>query len=146
MIQGKNVLYSRSNPGQPIACTLRFLKDNRLARIGYATDYTELVCERYPHGWIGFRHAGAYVAKFYLNWTEDGQKKSWSSGKKTAGFKEIIPLKGNARNIQITAQAATGLVWDRWGAIFKLQLNGPPNQVYVANGTTLKRKWGTEGR
>ncbi|MBN2489819.1 MAG: thiol-activated cytolysin family protein [Planctomycetes bacterium] len=146
VIQGKNALYSKNNPGEPIAYTLRFLKDRRLAKIGFTTDYTELVCERHPHGWIGFKHSGAYVAKFYLNWTEGGEKKSWSSGKKTAGFSETVRLKGNARDIRIHAQAMTGLAWDPWGTIFKLSLTGPPNKFYVAKGTTLKRKWETADR
>lgn len=146
VIHGKNALYSKNNPGQPIAYTLRFLKDSRLAKMGYSTDYTEVVCERYPHGWIGFKHSGAYVAKFYMNWKEGDQPKSWRSGKKTAGYSEIIQLKGNAREIHITAQAATGLVWDPWGTIYKLRLEGPPNKVYVAKGTTLHRKWSTTAR
>jgi thiol-activated cytolysin len=146
VIQGKNALYSKSNPGQPIAYTIRFLKDGRLAKMGYSTDYTELVCERYPHGWIGFKHSGAYVAKFFMSWKEGGQPKSWTSGKKTAGYSTVIPLKGDAGEITITAQAATGLVWDPWGTVFKLQLDGPPNKVYVARGTTLHRTWGTADR
>lgn len=145
-IQGKNALYSKDNPGQPIAYTVRFLKDGRLAKMGYSTDYTEVVCQRYPHGWIGFKHSGAYVAKFYMNWKEGDQAKSWSSGKKTAGYSEVIHLKGNAHNIEITAQAATGLAWNAWGTIFKLKLDGPPNKVYVAKGTTLHRKWDTADR
>jgi thiol-activated cytolysin len=146
IIQGKNALYSKSNPGQPIAYTVRFLKDGRLAKMGYSTDYTEILCERQPHGWIGFKHSGAYVAKFYVNWKEGNQAKSWSSGNKTAGYSEVIHLKGNAREINITAQAATGLVWNPWGTIFKLKLDGPPNKVYVAKGTTLNRKWETADR
>ena len=97
-------------------------------------------------GWIGFRHSGAYVAKFFLSWKEGDQPKSWSSGQKTAGYFEVIRLKGNAREISITAQAATGLAWDPWGTIFKLKLDGPPNKVYVAKGKTLNRSWGTENR
>jgi thiol-activated cytolysin len=146
VIQGKNALYSKNNPGQPIAYTIRFLKDGRLAKMGYSTDYTEVVCERHPHGWIGFKHSGAYIAKFFMNWKEGNQPKSWSSGNKTAGYSEVIRLKGNAREINITAQAATGLAWDRWGTIFKVKLDGPPNKVYVAKGTTLNRKWETADR
>jgi len=146
VIQGKNALYSKNNPGQPIAYTVRFLKDGRLAKMGYSTDYTEVVCERHPHGWIGFKHSGAYVAKFFMNWKEGNQPKSWSSGNKTAGYSEVIRLKGNAREINITAQAATGLAWDPWGTIFKVKLDGPPNKVYVAKGTTLNRKWETADR
>ncbi|MFC1843354.1 thiol-activated cytolysin family protein [Thermodesulfobacteriota bacterium] len=146
IIKGKNALYSKNNPGQPIAYTVRFLKDSRLARIGYSTDYTELVSERYPHGWIGFKHSGAYIAKFYMNWKEGDQQKSWKSGKKTAGYSDVIQLKGNAREIKITAQAMTGLVWDPWGTIYKLKLDGPPNKVYKVRGTTLKRKWSVVDR
>lgn len=146
VIQGKNALYSKDNPGQPIAYTVRFLKDGRLAKMGYSTDYTEIVCERHPHGWIGFKNSGAYIAKFFMNWREGDQTKSWSSGKKTAGYMDKIHLKGNARDITITAQAATGLIWDPWGTIFKLKLDGPPNKFYVAKGTTLNRKWETSDR
>lgn len=146
LIRGKNALYSKSNPGQPIAYTVRFLKDGRLAKMGFTTDYTELICERHPHGWVGFKHSGAYVAKFFLTWKEGQQPRTWSSGNKTAGFSERIPLKGNAREITLTAQAATGLVWDPWGTIFRLKLEGPPNKVYVVKGTTLNRKWTTEDR
>jgi len=99
-----------------------------------------------PDGWIGFRHSGAYIAKFFMNWKEGDQPKSWSSGEKTAGYSEVILLKGNAREINITSQAATGLAWDPWGTIFKLKLDGPPNKVYVAKGTTLSRKWETADR
>jgi thiol-activated cytolysin len=146
VIQGKNALYSKNNPGQPIAYTVRFLKDGRLAKMGYSTDYTEVICERHPHGWIGFKHSGAYIAKFYMNWKEGDQAKSWSSDKKTVGYSDVIQLKGNARDINITAQAATGLAWNPWGTIFKLKLDGPPNKVYVVRGTTLNRKWGTADR
>lgn len=92
-------------------------------------------------GWVGFKHSGAYVAKFYVNWKEDGQPKSWKSGNKTAGYSEVIWLNGNVSDIKITAQAATGLVWNRWATIFKLETNRPPNRTYVARGTTLNRKW-----
>jgi len=141
VIQGKNALYSKANPGEPIAYTIRFLKDGRLAKIGYSTDYTELVCERYPHGWIGFRHQGAYVAKFYLTWTEGNQVRRWSSGRRGVGFHEIIHLKGNARNIHINAQA----LGFRWITIFDKKLPGPPNQEFVVKGTAFKPGYRTSG-
>jgi thiol-activated cytolysin len=143
VIQGKNALYSKNNPGQPIAYTVRFLRDGRLAKMGYSTDYTELNYERHPHGWIGFKHSGAYVAKFNMTWKEGNQPKSWSSGNKTAGYSDRVKLKGNSREIDITAQAATGLAWNPWGTIFKERLTGPPNKVYVVRGATLNRKWDT---
>lgn len=142
VIQGKNALYSKGNPGQPIAYTMRFLKDGRLAKMGYTTDYTELVCERFPHGWIGFRHSGAYVAKFYLTWKEGDEVKRWSSGRRGVGFKHIVQLKGNARDIHINAQA----LGFRWSTIFDKKLPGPPNKVFVVKGTAFKPRHGTAGQ
>jgi len=97
-------------------------------------------------GWVGFKHSGAYVAKFYVDWKEDGQPKSWKSGNQTAGYSDVIWLNGNVSEIRITAQAATGLAWDPWATIFKLETNGPPNTTYMARGTTLNRKWTAEDR
>ena len=141
IIRGKNALYSKSNPGEPIAYTVRFLKDDRLARTGFTTDYTEIQCTRYPHGWIEFKHSGWYVAKFYLSWTEDGKPKSWASGQKTAGYSQKIYLKNNPKNIHIVAQAKTGLIWQPWGEIWNLKYPGPPNATFTAKGTTLNRKY-----
>jgi hypothetical protein len=97
-------------------------------------------------GWIGFRHSGGYVAKFYVNWKENGQPKSWKSGNKTAGYSDVVWLNGNVSEVKITAQAATGIAWDAWATIFKLETNVPPNKTFVAQGTTLKRKWAMEDR
>jgi thiol-activated cytolysin len=44
IIQGENAVYSKSNPGVPIAYTVRYLKDNSLAKMGYTTDYTATEC------------------------------------------------------------------------------------------------------
>ena len=44
IITGENAVYSRNNPGVPIAYTIRFLKDNSLAKMGYSTDYVALNC------------------------------------------------------------------------------------------------------
>jgi thiol-activated cytolysin len=44
IIQGENAVYTKSNPGVPIAYTVRYLKDNALAKMGYTTDYTAAEC------------------------------------------------------------------------------------------------------
>jgi len=94
-----------------------------------------------PDGWIGFKHGGAYVAKFFMSWTEDGKPKGWSSGKRAVRYTERILLSGKAKNITINAQAFTGF---RWRDVFRLKLQGPPNKVYVARGTTLRRKYSVQ--
>lgn len=45
IIKGKNAVYSRDNPGVPISYTVRYLKDNTLAKLGDSTDYKVINCE-----------------------------------------------------------------------------------------------------
>ncbi len=143
----KDARYRRDNPGLPIAYTVAFLKDNEFARMGFTTDYTETQCIRYPNAFVKFAHAGAYVAKFQVTWVEaDGQgnytqNKNWESGNQTAGYTRQVDLPGDAQNVRLQAWAATGLVWDPWGEILNVSLNGPDNKCYRATGTTLNRSW-----
>ncbi len=44
IIEGDNAVYSRNNPGLPISYTIRYLKDNSLAKLGYFTEYTATEC------------------------------------------------------------------------------------------------------
>lgn len=49
VITGENAVYSRDNPGVPIAYTIRYLKDNSLAKMGYTTDYRVEECGSFPY-------------------------------------------------------------------------------------------------
>ena len=44
IITGDNAVYSRSNPGVPISYTVKYLKDDQLAKLGYTTRYTATEC------------------------------------------------------------------------------------------------------
>lgn len=138
VIRGRNALYSKSNPGQPIAYTIRFLKEGRLAKLGFSTDYTELICERHPHGWVGIKNDGAYVAKLMVGWKEGNQPKYWSSGSVTQGKSAQIQMKGNARDINIKAQCHTGF---GWRDILTQKSEVPPCTYYVVRGTTFNTGW-----
>lgn len=46
IITGDNAVYSRNNPGVPISYTIRYLKDNSLAKMGYSESYTATECGR----------------------------------------------------------------------------------------------------
>lgn len=48
VITGENALYNRNNPGVPIGYTVRYLKDNSLAKMGYNTDYRVEECGSLP--------------------------------------------------------------------------------------------------
>jgi thiol-activated cytolysin len=143
----KDARYRRDNPGLPVAYTVAFLKDNEFARMGFTTDYTETQCVRYPNAFVKFAHAGAYVAKFQVTWVEADsqgnytQNKDWESGNQTAGYTHQVDLPGDAQGVRLHAWAATGLVWDPWGEILNVSLDGPDNKCYRVTGTTLNRSW-----
>ena len=44
IIAGDNAVYSKDNPGVPIAYSVFYLKDNSLAKLGYTTEYTANEC------------------------------------------------------------------------------------------------------
>ncbi len=143
----KDARYRRDNPGLPVAYTVAFLKDNEFARMGFTTDYTETQCVRYPNAFVKFAHAGAYVAKFQVTWADADaqgnyiQNKDWESGNQTAGYTHQADLPGDAQGVRLQAWAATGLVWDPWGEILNVSLDGPDNKCYRVTGTTLNRSW-----
>lgn len=147
---GADAVYRRNNPGLPVAYTVAFLKDNQFARMGFTTDYTETQCVRYPNGFVRFAHSGAYVAKFEADWVEPDaqgnytQNRAWQSGNTTAGYARQVDMPGDAQGVRLKAWAATGLVWDPWGEILNVALDGPDNKTYRVTGTTLDRHWHTD--
>ncbi len=141
----KDARYRRDNPGVPIAYTVAFLKDNTTASVKASSDYVETECIEYPNAFIKLVHNGAYVGRFNVTWQEPNQQgnlvdKAWSSGEKTAGYTYTLDLPGDAVNIKIKGEAATGLVWDPWGEAINKVLPSPTNCTYTIYGTTLGRE------
>jgi len=139
----RDATYRRDNPGLPVAFQVAFLKDNVFAVMGFPTEYTETQCIRYPNGYVKFHHAGAYVAKAQVTWIEADPLgnytivKKWESGKKTAGWTQTVDIPGDAHGLRLKAWADTGLIWDPWGEILNIALEGPDNKCYRFKGTTL---------
>jgi thiol-activated cytolysin len=136
----------RANRGLPIAYTVTLLRDEEVARINFATDFVQNTCTTRPNAFVRLRHDGAYVARFHIAWREHNDQgqlvnKSWESGNRTAGWHQTIPFPGDAEQIEISANAASGLVWDPWPEAMRLTLNGPANQCFRVFGTTLNRRW-----
>lgn len=70
IITGENALYSRNNPGVPIAYTIRYLKDNSLAKMGYSTDYTVEECGRtqFQHQDVTVENDSFHDTRFYFTY------------------------------------------------------------------------------
>jgi len=142
--------FGRDNPGAPISYNVAFMKDNELATMGFTTSYTETDSVVYPNGWIGLWQDGAYVAKFTVTWQgtdaegNPGTTQEWDSGEQTVGYSYTLDLPGDASNIHITAQEATGLAWNPWNEAMNTVITGPNNQWYRIYGTTLDAHWDNE--
>jgi hypothetical protein len=85
IITGKNAVYGRDNPGVPISYTIRYLKDNKLAKLGYTTDYTYTDCssQDFEHASIkvtnDLRTYNAYAKISYSYLDEAGKVKAYES-------------------------------------------------------------------
>ena len=141
-----DAVYSPSNPGVPIAYTVAWLKDNVSAGVRVSSDYVETECTEYDYASIKFEHAGAYVARIKVTWSEPNaqgvlETKVKDFGEQTSGWTQTLNLPGDAVNVKILAEAATGLVWAPWGEIINKTLPGPSNCTYRMHGTTLDRRF-----
>lgn len=141
----KDATYRRDNPGSPISYTVAFLKNNEKAIVNSSSSYVETECVEYPNAFIKLVHNGAYVGRFNVTWQEPNANgvlvnaTPWNSGEKTTGYSNTLTLPGDAVNIKIKGEAATGLVWDPWGEAINITLTGPTNCTYTISGTTLDR-------
>lgn len=111
----------------------------RTLTYGLAQNYTKV--KRWTKSpWVRLLHNGAYVAKIYLSWKVDGQKKTWSSGKKSVGYEVALVLPENARNVHLNIQAMTGLLGNKaWKDIIRKEI--PTQYTYEFIGTTLSPKY-----
>ncbi len=145
IISGKNAVYSKENPGVPIAYTIRFLNDNSLAKMGYTTEYATELCNVYTKGYVKVDHSGGYVAKYTLSYEQNGESKSFGSGDFSLGFSKRIDIPANATHIKVKAEAYTGLIWDPRNTILEEDfLANPGNICYTVKGTTLNTSYTTD--
>lgn len=145
IIKGKNAVYSKSNPGVPIAYTVKFLKDDRVALMGATTDYVEEKCETLNNLWIEIRQNGAYMADYTVTWDEPGngpgappvQKKE--EGRYSAGNKMQVNFPGDATNIHVNLRTMSG-----WGILDRTLLPADLNTVFQTGGHAIGPNWSKE--
>ena len=139
IIKGKNARYSKDNPGVPIGYTVKFLKDDSIAKMGTTTEYTTTECQDLNNLWVKVVHNGAYIAHFYVNWDEPGKPNQTRKEEgKTSGFQQKFDFPGDATNIRVKMENDTGLVWQPRREMFNRVMQPDDlNCVYTAVGTTL---------
>ena len=132
VITGENAVYSRNNPGVPIAYSIRYLKDNTFAKMGYVTDYRIENC-----GTFAYAHKNAYIKKdlsqkmrFRFSYKERGGQNF-----KTTGWTEVTKNKVNtaakppagAHDVRIQFEFLDVFVWTTMG---EFRLNYLKNDAY----------------
>ena len=112
-------LYSRDNPGAPIAYTVKYLKDNRVAKMGYNTDYRLETCETfdYVHKNAKLRKTIIADVRFRFSYKKKGvqteTQTDWKKVDKQNIFFSMAPPKG-AHGVRIQFQY-WDLVWKTLG-------------------------------
>jgi thiol-activated cytolysin len=144
IITGVNATYSKSNPGVPIAYTVRFLKDNTIAKMGFTTDYTANECTLWKPSTLQVHHDGAYVARAFVSFYPRNATTltTLSSGNFTAG--QTASFTVPAGGTQVTLRADAEIWWPPsvWGEIARQKWDIAPETVKKCiTGTTLSNGW-----
>lgn len=144
IITGANAVYSKSNPGVPIAYTVRFLKDNSIAKMGYTTDYTSTECTLWKPSVLAVRNDGAYVARAYVTYYPRGATSltTVGSGNFTAGVTRTFTVPAGATQVTLRADAEIWWPPSVWGEIGRQFWEiGPEYERHCLKGTTLNKWW-----
>lgn len=149
----ENAKLSRSNPAAPLNYYTVYLKDGVTAGVHGKTEYVAEKTESFTGGEIKLEHTGAYVGRFWVSWDEIGyddkgvkvtRRVNWngSGADRTASYATNIPLRGNARGINIKTEGCTGLAWEWWRTSGdKVDLALVPERKVSIGGTTLHQSF-----
>jgi thiol-activated cytolysin len=130
ILTGKNAVYSKNNPGVPIAYTVKFLMDNKVAKMGYTTDYTATECTVSKLGRIRVKCSGWYVMRFTVDYkTWDNVPQHYYSGDITAGNYKICEVPGGSTDIRVHAYTVS------CATIFDKAYSAPVDKCFVTTDT-----------
>lgn len=117
----ENALYSRDNPGAPIGYTIKYLKDNRIAKMGYNTNYQITTCGEFAYDHKNVyakRSTGLYSIRFrysYFKQNDDDNRQysGWTTLKdQNVNYSQSPP--DGAHDIKVQFQL-WDLVWKTMG-------------------------------
>lgn len=117
IIKGKNAVYSKSNPGVAIAYTVRFLKDNSLAKMGYTTDYTATSCEESKTAAASFKleNQGWYNVRFIRSYIDPSGSAKYFTGRTLLLDQNMkVDFPPGSYNIEVTLEYSNGSSWKHW--------------------------------
>lgn len=145
IITGSNAVYSKSNPGVPIAYTVRFLRDNTVAKMGYTTDYTATDCMLWKQSVLQVHNDGGYIARASVSYYKRGENAPTTQG--SGNFPVLtdrsFTVPAGATAVTLKAEMMT-FPWpfETWGEIDRQTWDIAPEYVCkVLHGTTLGAHW-----
>jgi thiol-activated cytolysin len=145
IITGANAKYSKSNPGVPIAYTVRFLKDNSIAKMGFTTDYTATECTLWKQSELPVYNGGAYVARAVVTYYPRGATAATTvwSGDFSAGNTRTFIVPAGATQVTLRADAEVWWPPSVWEEIDHQYWEIPPEyERHCLKGTTyVGRGW-----
>ncbi len=120
ILQGENAVYSRENPGVPIAYSLKYLKDNTSAKLGYTTEYSVETCEtnKYPSRDVSLNNKNGFLGVTMRFRIDYKIKSGGSTSSKTIHSGDIVTnrkttkaIPAGAFDIRITIEFKDGFKW-----------------------------------
>ena len=120
VITGENAVYSRENPGVPIAYTIRYLKDNTLAKMGYTTDYRVESCQtfRYDHASVDVDNNSIFDVRYRFVYKTAGTNNTVIGGYHTVnnGQRSVKSPPDGAHDVEVEFQFQDAFVWRALGS------------------------------
>lgn len=95
-------------------------------------------------GYVTFFNEGGFVAKFYLQYTYNGEVVIINSPHLALGNKMTYEIPPTATGVWVVGYEQTGLAWEGWRTVFDIHYDAPPNRCYKLYGTTLNPKWNND--
>jgi len=95
---------------------------------------------------IKLTHGGGFVANWQITYTQPGKPATTINPTGTTlGWKNTYTIPGDASNIRILVQGATGLLWEPWRTTYDKTFPTPPSGLCVKiYGSTLDQKWNND--
>ena len=119
VITGENAVYSRDNPGVPIAYTIRYLKDNTLAKMGYTTDYSVESCQtfNYDHESVDVDNNSIFDVRYRFIYKTAGTNNTVIGGYNVVnnGQRSVKSPPNGAHDVEVEFQFQDAFVWRALG-------------------------------
>ncbi len=115
----EGALYSRDNPGAPIAYTVKYLKDNRIAKMGYNTDYRIEECQTYAydHESLDVDNNSIFDVRFRFIYKSRDGNNTTVGGYTTVnnGQRKVVSPPNGSHDVKVEFQFQDAFIWTKFG-------------------------------